>query len=343
MSRGQKRFLDIETALRWAYRDELPKDRRTVIIPGAQRQGVWSPYLYPAGYGDASPMFRDGADGGPSGGYADGWDRDPGYPKVIGGPHPDALTIEAAVKNLAQWRGHGFGDGDPAGLTWGFTGLEAGHDQAAIEAIGAMPGIVACHAKAGTRPKFTQGTPRPFPQKGGNGKPLVLVGEVYAEVYDKRRDRMKQVPVAELPKGRAPAGATTWIEAVPAPPLRKGSYRMGSYCPLQWRPSPAKLVAERAEWAAWRMGLELLYQGLTGMLESIAPLPPSAPWRPWAGEREAHGRPPELHLARGETYRRETREQAAARRRAGLRRGLQARGEEARPTRAGSLRRDQSA
>ncbi len=91
----------------------------------------------------------------------------------------------------------------------------------------------------------------------------------------------------------------------------------------------------RAEYTAWRMGLELLYQALTGKLAAIAPLPAAAPWRPWAGEGELHGRPPELFKGRREdSYRCETREQAAARRRAMLRRRLAPRTEEARPTRA---------
>jgi len=341
VSRGpQKRFLDIELCVRWAYRDELPKQERTVIIPGATRQDVWSPYLYPAGYGEASPMFRDGSGGGPSGGYADGWSRDPGYPKAFGGPHPDALAIEAAVEALKTWRGHGFGADDPAGLTWGFTGLECGHHQAAMEAIASMVGLIAVHARAGTRPgpwrgqppRWEQVIPRPFMDTGGNGKPRVLVDEVYVEVWDKRSGRTRQVPVDELPGRRAPSGAATWSEPVPAPPLRKGIYRAGSYCPLDWRPDPTKVVALRAEWAAWRMGLQLLWQNLEGRLESIAPLPPSAPWRPWAGETEAHGQPLELFRGRrDEPFRTETREQAAMRRRAAQRRALGLRSDETRP------------
>jgi len=74
-----KRFVDVEYALRWAYRDELPKRDRTAVPRHALNEGVWSPYLYPAGYGDTSPMFREGVGGGPSGGYVEGWSRDPGF------------------------------------------------------------------------------------------------------------------------------------------------------------------------------------------------------------------------------------------------------------------------
>src|SRR6202030_2858644 len=109
-----KRWVDIEWALRWCYCDELPKRDRAAMPPAVSSHHVWSPYLAPAGYGD-SPMFRDGIGGGPSGGYVEGWSRDPGFPLALGGPHPDAIAIEQAVKGLATWAGHSFGADDAAG------------------------------------------------------------------------------------------------------------------------------------------------------------------------------------------------------------------------------------
>jgi hypothetical protein len=47
-------------SLRWAYRDELPKRDRTAAPRHALHERVWSPYLFPAGYGETSPMFREG-------------------------------------------------------------------------------------------------------------------------------------------------------------------------------------------------------------------------------------------------------------------------------------------
>jgi hypothetical protein len=76
------------------------------------------------------------------------------------------------------------------------------------------------------------------------------------------------------------------------------------------------------------MGLEILAGELAGRLVSVAPLPAAAAWRPWAGQRDSHGRPPELFKAlRTEPHRRITREQAAARRRAAQRRRLETRTE----------------
>jgi hypothetical protein len=337
VSRGPgKCFVDIEHALRWAYRDELPK-RSTLPQGRATRtqERVWSPYTYPAGYPEASPSFREAVGGGPSGGYADGWSRDPGFPIALGGPHVDALVIEEAVRELAAWRGYSFGADDPAGLTHGFEGLEVDHLQAAVAAIAAMPGIVAVHARAGTRPTWSKDTPTPYPDNGGNGKPRVLIDEAFVEKYDDR-GRLYHEPEAHPEEG-----AVFFREPMPCPPTRKGWYRTGAYCPLKWDPPPEPIVTQRAEYAAWRMGLELLHRALEGRLESIAPLPPAAPWRPWAGELEEHGRPPELFKAlRGEPYRRETREQAAAKRRAAVRRQQGPRTEQTRPvTRAPAGRR----
>lgn len=306
MSRGapRKRFLDIELALRWAYRDELPKRLRG------------GPSFADLSRPPRSDFFDD-----------DGATREPGYPASAGEPHPDAMAIEAAVKSLETWRGHGFGPGDPAGLLHGIDHMEVDHIQAGTEAVASMAGIVACHARAGTRPKWSSCLPEPFPDRGPNGKPKVMVDETFVETVDKR-GRVRFEPAADPQPGEI-----AYTTPVACPPTRKEVYRPGAYCPLVYRPAPAGLVAERAEWAAWRMGLELLYEALGGQLESIAVLPPSAPWRPWAGEGEAHGQAPDLFRGlREEPYRRETREQAAAKRRAAKRRiERDARAEETRP------------
>jgi hypothetical protein len=223
VSRGpSKRFLDIEVALRWAYRDELPKRDRKTVLPPIPGERVWSPYLFPAGYGETSPMFREGVGGGPSGGYVDGWSRDPGFPRALGGPHVDALVIEEAVKELAAFRGHGFGADDPAGLTYGFEGLEIDHLQATVEAIGAMPGIIAVHARAGTRPTWSKDTPRPYPDNGGNGKPRVLIDEAFVQVVDV--DNRGKERIYYEPDPNPPPNAIFYREPVPCPPTRKGWY-----------------------------------------------------------------------------------------------------------------------
>jgi hypothetical protein len=138
LSRGapSKRFLDIEKALHWAYRDELPK---------RQRGGSWigGTTLSPI----REPIDRDPND-----------HPKPGFP---GEPHPDAFLIEAAVKGLDGWFGHGFGpDPTAAGLMHGMEHMEVDHLQAGVEAVAAMAAIVAVHARTGTRPALLQELPR---------------------------------------------------------------------------------------------------------------------------------------------------------------------------------------
>jgi hypothetical protein len=322
---ANRRFVDIEHALRWAYRDELPKRHGGAVPRHALNERVWSPYTYPAGYPEVSPSFREATGGGPSGGYADGWSRDPGFPEALGEPHPDAFVIEAAVKGLEAWAGHGFGPDDAAGLMYGMDHMAVDHVQAGLEAVAAMAGIVAVHARAGTRPRWSRHLPEPFPDTGQNGKPRVLIDEVFVEKFD--RHGMYYEPTPD-----PPAGAITFIRAVPSQHIRKDLYRPGAYCPLIYRPAPAGIVRERSEYSAWRVALDILYGELEGRLSSIAPLPAAAPWRPWAGEKSAHGRVPELFRGqRDEPHRRETREQVAARRRALQRRKLQVRTEQTRP------------
>jgi hypothetical protein len=253
--------------------------------------------------------------------------------------------MEAAVKGLAAWAGHGFGPQDEVGLMHGMDlaawASHVDHVQAGMEAVAAMAGIIAVHARAATRPRWSRKLPEPFPDNGPNGKPKVLIEETFVEMVDRKG-------VYYEPVSNPPPGAITFTKAVPSRPIRAGLYRPGAYCPLVYRPSPAGIVAERAEYAAWRMGLEILAAELEGRLSAIAVLTPAAPWRPWcfergsAGEGEAHGRPPELFRGLREgPHARQTREQMAARRRAGQRRRLEPRAEQARPmTRAPGGRRD---
>jgi len=246
-----KRFLDIEAALWWAYRDELPKRGR--------RGGRWATNDLPS----SSPMFR-GTMSGPA--YADPSDRpQPGFPGT-GDPHPDSLVIEAAVKGLAAWAGHRFDHDIVAGLTDGLP-LVIDPVPVAIEAIAAMPGVVTIHASIGERPKWSRERPRPLAvtdPKGG--KPKVLRDATFIEVVD-RHSRVRYEPTFDPP----PPGAIFYREPVSSPAIRRGLYREGTYCPLKWRPDPAKLLQERAEWCAWRAALEI--HARTGWRAS------SRPWR----------------------------------------------------------------
>jgi hypothetical protein len=309
-----KRFLDIEKALRWAFRDELPKR--------GHRGGAWANVDYPSSSCMSEAASDHGAPDGPT--------REPGFPAAAGDPHPDSLTIETAVQGLAGWAGHQFGADEMAALTCGIPipqdGLgTANFDPAAIgiEAIACMPGTVTINARMGTRPKWTAERPRPRWINGPNGKPKVLIDQ----------------PIVFRRPPRDPFGRElVEMATFPCPPSHKDVYRAGAYCPLLWRPDPARLVAERAEHSAWRAGLEILAGALAGQLMALAVLEPAATWAPWLSRAELvtmqrqfaeHGAPPP-HLFAGlrePPYRRQTREQAAAQRRTAQRRTLQEAGD----------------
>jgi hypothetical protein len=294
---GGRVGFNIELALRWVYQDELPK---------RQYGGRFNSRSH---LPSVSPMFRTAALG-------EGRERrgDPAFPAAAGDPHADAVAIEAAVNRLSRFRGMIFDDRDeidPAGLMQGIEHMSVDLGgaidwrQEVAEATGAMVGIVIAHARAGSRPHYRTTLPAPRADIGPNGKPQVLIDERFVEVYDER-GRLRRAQNI-LP------GAITSIAAFPTRAVRKGIYRQGAYCPLIYEPAPAALVAERAECAVWRAALETLAAELEGQLSAIAVLAPAAPWRPWGGEGELHGTPPQL---RDEPCGRDTREQAAAKRRA---------------------------
>jgi hypothetical protein len=78
----RRRLLDIEDALQWAFREELPKRSPggNVIVAGPSM----------------APMWRHGVVGA----KIDNWSRDPGFPAALGDPHPDAIAIEGRVLAL---------------------------------------------------------------------------------------------------------------------------------------------------------------------------------------------------------------------------------------------------
>jgi hypothetical protein len=306
-----KRFLDIEAALRWAYRDELPKrqhggryDSRDLTAASMSRL---------AAADDERPADQ----------------REPGFPAAMGDPHPDSIIIETAVKHLGDWAGYCFGDDRMGALTsdlpldpWSMAldrFIHLDPVATAMEAIAAMAGTIIINARMASRPRWSIETPRVSWVSGPNGVPKVLIDEVFVQVID-RRGRVRYEPV----HGEPPADAIWYRETLPSPATRGRQYRPGSYCPLGWRPDPARLLTERAEHCAWHAGLEILAAGLEGQLVATAVLSPAAAWAPWLSSPEdIHGRPPDLFAGLREApYRCETREQVAARRRMAQRRIL---------------------
>ncbi len=315
-----KRFLDIETALRWAYRDELPKRQHGGRYDTRKLTGMMSD---PAG---AELVRRDAQDD-------DDRCREPGFPAAMGDPHPDSIIIESAVKHLGDWAGHRFGADRMDALTcdlpldpWstaldGFIHLDP--VGAATEAIAAMAGTITVNARMASRPRWSIDRPKSSWVSGPNGKPKVLIDETFVQKFDPKG--MFYEPTQD-PEPRA----ITFVKTMSCRSVRANLYRPGTYCPLAWRPDPVRLLSERAEHCAWHAGLEILSAELEGQLEAIAVLSPAAAWAPWLSpgsspgtHEDIHGQPPELFAGLREApYRCETREQVAAKRRMAQRRTL---------------------
>src|SRR6266404_4439223 len=212
--RPAKRFLDIETALRWAYRDELPKrqhggryDTRDLTAASMSRL---------AAADDEQPCDQ----------------REPGFPAALGDPHPDSIIIESAVKHLGDWAGYCFGDNRMDALTcdlplnpWstaldGFIHLDP--VGAATEAIAAMAGTITVNARMASRPRWSIDRPKSSWVSGANGRPKILIDETFVERVDRKG-------VYYEPTRDPEPDAISFTKSVPSPPIRASLYHEGAY------------------------------------------------------------------------------------------------------------------
>nr|USU30152.1 hypothetical protein NG677_12125 [Methylobacterium sp. OTU13CASTA1] len=208
------------------------------------------------GFSSISPMFRM-ADLGVR---VENFSREPGMPAALGEPHPDALIVEAAVLELARFADHRF-EGD-LGLT---PFLPPGLDDVAAmtRAMQQLVATVQVHARLGKRPSFTKSM-EPAAVIGRNGKPQVCI--LRTEMRADRDGILRAHHVEE------PCGAEG-----------KDRYPRGAYCQIEWD-DPRTILMERADYAAWWAGIDVLAHALRGKLATIAVLPPAAAQRPWAGD-----------------------------------------------------------
>jgi hypothetical protein len=247
-SRGTgKRVRDIEDVLRWAYQDELPKRGSEPTVTFAS---------FHAAPREPNPNdFDDVAD------Y-----REPGFPAALGDPHPDALLVRAAVNGLKHFRVRDLQD---VGL-----GLKGADEAAAIEeAMPKMAGTVERCAKLGARPTIAP-APELRPVRARNGAVKMVRKETHyileGRVSPKRRTKF-DLPIQVEVECKATRG---------------GAYPPGAYPLQEWSSDPKIAARSRAEYLVWWAALKTLAQELAGKLTSIAVLEPSAPARPWAGDRE---------------------------------------------------------
>lgn len=257
-----KRPIDVEMALRWAWRDELSKRSTSAA------ESIW----------DRIEDF--GRHGGID--VDDSRASSQRYAH-IGEPDPDAIALEQAVAKL-----------EPVVVDWGqslapiagpLAGLvsindfkrhqprtpKAGWGKAGDRALRGWfgPGgerplkdrprdimmvgtfhpktLVTVHAAGASRPSWSDEDPRPVRVLSTNGKNAKVEGRCEG------RDR----------------------------------YSAGSHCPLDWLPSPTSVILSRADYVVWWEALNTIAE--TVQLERITLLAPRAPPLPWFDDAEPAG------------------------------------------------------
>jgi hypothetical protein len=250
-----KRMMDVEDVIRWACGAIAGRgppgvqQTRAMNAPRSEASlvGRWT---WPTGFPEISPMF--------AGGFSTG--RTP----VSNTPDdPDALKVEAAIGMLPQ-RMTAYTAPDELAL-------DIGSDVDLVGAFAAplanVANIVLTHGRLGNRPAIGFEIPIPTPKLAPNGKPGVwqLQCSIERTIGGDHVERLFEAPVQ---------GA------------RRGVYPSGSFCILEYEPSPQSIINDRAEYLAWRLALGELAELLSGRLERIAALPPAAALAPWLGDRD---------------------------------------------------------
>ncbi|MGE0575435.1 MAG: hypothetical protein AB7F22_10515 [Reyranella sp.] len=229
--------MDIEAALQWAYRDELPKGDG----------------------GGGLGMYRAGGfvDYGVS---IDKWDTEPGFPSAMGDPHPDALAIEAAVNKLQPMPIDAAAHRD--WLAPECAAMIDADDRIMRNLIVDVRPYVAMHAKMGTRPEWRVEW-HISRRIGGNGSPIVLGMDTRRRYLDGSHCPLEIAPdPREVLNDRAEY--TCWHEALmeltdalagrlsdrivlppeaPARPWVDGETRRAILADLTARPFPARNTA----------------------------------------------------------------------------------------------------
>jgi hypothetical protein len=252
---------DIERALAWAYREELPK----LVEGDGTIGGVRSAWSGVSTYARLLTVIDDNRYGV--------------VPNLAerGEPHPDALVIGDAVNALEAhcagpfeppegwdpFEDFDLGEDGPAFARRGLdrlTALDRDGEGRSIRRLKETPGrLVLKHAILGGAPDWASEPPERRWLVGANGKPTWF------------RKVVQHVTTAT-----GSVKAIEHEEHVADPRRVKGAYRKAVY-----EPDPAEIARERAEYELWRAALDAVAEALDGALTSMAVRPSTRPRRPW--------------------------------------------------------------
>lgn len=250
-----KRVIDIEDLVQYACAElarQRPPGARSPLpqlpVPRSEAAllGRWT---RPPGFPAISPMFAGGFGSGGAGPMAP--------------PDPDALIVEAAIGELAAAMSN---FAAPPELANGF-GFALDFAGAFAAAISALQGSMLTHGRRGNRPAPGMEVPKSQPKMAANGKPGVW--QIQCEI-----------------EATASGGSVERLFEAPVSRTGRGAYPLGSFGVIDWDPDPQLVVNERAEYLAWRLGLDELCVSLHGRMASMTAISPAAAMAPWLGQKD---------------------------------------------------------
>jgi hypothetical protein len=257
------RRLDIEKALVWAYRDELPKTPR----PGGTIRALGLPAVWRRvdRFGELLELVdEDGLN--QWGVIAD--------PFAVAAPHVDAVALHNAVVDLA-----GLAPGLPE--AWDpLEDLDLGDDRPAI--LGRARERLFALDRDGRGLVLRHSLPRLIQRCAILGAPDVALGEI---------------PIRREVTG--PTGRPQWfrretvvVDGVPIE-IEVDGYNgkakrphADAYRKFQWDPDPVEIAVDRGLFELWRQALDVLVEELAGRLDSIELVESRRSIRPWLAPDE---------------------------------------------------------
>lgn len=282
------RIIDVEEALRWAYRDELPKAPRT----GAGPMGVGEGWSAMAAFGQYLTDIDD---------QRNGFGCVPDFTATTG-PHPDAVAIFDVVQALdtigpvdmpEDWAPiPDLGELGPAGADVVQRGLEKliSVDADGNERLRKTPRqLVEFHAMVGGRPEW--------------------VGDKPVRRLVMEHGKPKWFRKVEI---QCPGGHPYEIEVDGRDPRRKRPFP-DAYRKEYLDPDPAEVVYDRALYQVWHAALGVVAADLAGRLQDMRLIGPAAPAEPWIAGGKAGRVLPSLIAPKVESHRHMGRSRRAAR------------------------------
>lgn len=261
---GLKKRIDIEQLLRWAYRDELPKEHASVGLRVAGYGAAWGGIER---YGELLTLV-DGSE--------NRWGVVPDFSATVV-PHPDAIRVGEAVAALDALVLDLPEDWNPLG-DWRSLGDEAGRAVAramnaetyvtrdGVRQLKTRPSrLIRKHAVLGGAPCWQFEEPQAKVECGSNGKPKWF------------RRTVVMIEEGDPEKGIKPVYREVEVNGT----QRDGHPHPDAYQKTYYDPDPAEIVVARAEYEVWRAALDVLAIDLEGQWHDHEVIHSQRPWRPW--------------------------------------------------------------